>query len=359
MTKILFTVTTDLNYDQRMQRICSALADDGFEVKLIGRNLSDSPELIKTNFEQKRILCFFKKGKYFYLEYNIRLFFYLLFQKTDIICGIDLDTILPTYIVSRLRKKKFVYDAHEYFTESANLIHRKFEQRVWKKIEQFVLPKIKYAYTVNQSIANLFDKQYGVKFCVIRNVPNYQKVKLIEKEKVIVYQGAVRKERGLVELVKAMVNIDTKLVIAGGGELLNDLKKLSKNLNIEHKIDFTGQCTPQKLTEITQKAYIGISPLEPIGFNHLYSLSNKFLEYIQLEIPQIAMNFEEYNRINNKYKIGLLIDDTKADVFADKINNLLSDEELYARLKLGTQEAKEDLNWEREKEVLLNFYKKV
>ena len=129
MKKILFTVTTDLNYDQRMQRICSALSDEGFDVKLIGRNLSNSPPLNQTNFKQKRLSCYFNKGKFFYIEFNIRLFFYLLFQKTDVICGIDLDSILPSYFISKLRGKKFVYDAHEYFTESANLINRKTEQQ--------------------------------------------------------------------------------------------------------------------------------------------------------------------------------------------------------------------------------------
>lgn len=359
MTKILFTVTTDLNFDQRMQRICTALYDSGFQVKLIGRALKESTPLIKTSFEQKRIHCFFNKGKLFYFEFNLRLFLYLLFQKSDIICSVDLDTILPSFLVSKVKRKKLVFDAHEYFTESANLIHRKFEQQAWKAIESYILPKIKYAYTVNQSIANIFEKEYGVKFEVIRNVPYYKNNEDSVKQKNIIYQGAVRRDRGLDELVKSMQFIDSKLIIAGGGEFLNDLKNITKKIQIEHKVEFIGQCTPQELTEITKSAYIGISPLEPVGFNHLYSLSNKFLEYIQLEIPQIAMNFEEYKQINKKYNIGLLIDDTKAEIFAENINKLLHDYTLYTSLKLGASEAKKELNWENEKEKLIFFYHKI
>jgi len=357
--RILFTVTTDLNYDQRMQRICFALSDAGYDIKLIGRKQSNSNPLVKSNFKQKRINCIFQRGKFFYIEFNIRLFFYLLFQKTDIICGIDLDTILPAFIISKIRSKTFVYDAHEYFTESANLINRKFEQNMWKRIERFVVPKTKHAYTVNQSIANLFKKQYKVDFGVIRNTPHYQKIENSVKEKVIVYQGAVRKERGLKELVKAMQNVNSKLIIAGGGELLDELKILSKELDVSDKIEFIGQCTPQELSEITAKAYIGISPLEPIGFNHLYSLSNKFLEYIQLEFPQVAMNFVEYKRINNENEVALLMDNVKAEDFTSAINKLLSDDQLYAKLKKGTQIAKEELNWEEEKKVLVGFYDKI
>lgn len=360
MTKILFTVTTDLNYDQRMQRICTALSEEGYDVKLIGRKLkSSNPLLATTHYQQKRLNCFFQKGKFFYIEFNIRLFFYLLFQKADIICGIDLDTILPAFLVSTLKRKKFVYDAHEYFTESANLIHRKREQRIWKRVERFTVPKLKYAYTVNQSIADVFKKEYDVDFRVIRNVPYYRHVDQIEKEKLIVYQGAVRNERGLHQLVKAMKHVDGKLIIAGGGELLPELKQLASDIGVAGNIEFTGQLTPEALTEMTKKAYIGISPLTPAGFNHLYSLSNKFLEYIQLEIPQVAMNFAEYQRINDTFGVAELIDDVTPENFARAIHRLCNDQLLYNQLQQGTRKAKEELNWEKEKVVLIDFYTQV
>ena len=105
MSKILLTVTNDLTYDQRMQRICTSLANAGYEVQLTGRKLSNSKPLRTFSFQQKRLFCWFKKGKFFYLEYNIRLFFYLLFAKMDVICAIDLDTILPAFFVSKIRRK--------------------------------------------------------------------------------------------------------------------------------------------------------------------------------------------------------------------------------------------------------------
>src|SRR5438128_9931470 len=98
--KIFFTVTNDLSYDQRMQRICGSLASNGYEVTLVGRNKRSSPPLVKMNFNQKRITCWFQKGKWFYREYNCRLFLYLFFRRMDAICAIDLDTILPCLYIS-------------------------------------------------------------------------------------------------------------------------------------------------------------------------------------------------------------------------------------------------------------------
>ena len=105
MKKIFFTVTNDLTYDQRMIRICSSLANAGYQVCLVGRQRPHSKALRQQPFEQKRLKCFFERGKFFYLEYNIRLFFFLMFQRFDAICSIDLDTILPGFYVSKIKRK--------------------------------------------------------------------------------------------------------------------------------------------------------------------------------------------------------------------------------------------------------------
>ena len=75
MKRIYFTVTNDLTYDQRMHRICTSLAENGYDVTLVGFIKKDSVPLKKEKFRQKRLSCLFKKGKLFYAEYNTRLFF--------------------------------------------------------------------------------------------------------------------------------------------------------------------------------------------------------------------------------------------------------------------------------------------
>ena len=112
MNRIYLTVTNDLTYDQRMNRICSSLASAGYAVTLVGRKKRGSAPLQDKPFQQKRLFCFFEKGKLFYLEYNLRLLLFLLFQRFNIVCAIDLDTIMPCLISARLRGKKIVYDAH-------------------------------------------------------------------------------------------------------------------------------------------------------------------------------------------------------------------------------------------------------
>ncbi|RMF04386.1 MAG: glycosyltransferase, partial [Bacteroidetes bacterium] len=102
--RITCTVTNDLSHDQRMIRICSSLQAAGHEVCLVGRRLPHSPALVPRSFRQHRLPCWFRRGKLFYLEFQLRLLIYLLRHPPEVINAIDLDTLLPAYLLSRWRQ---------------------------------------------------------------------------------------------------------------------------------------------------------------------------------------------------------------------------------------------------------------
>ena len=77
MKRILCTVSNDLTFDQRMIRICTSLSEAGYEVTLVGRELPESRPAIQQPYAQKRLGLMFNKGKFFYLELNVRLFLLL------------------------------------------------------------------------------------------------------------------------------------------------------------------------------------------------------------------------------------------------------------------------------------------
>ena len=63
--KVIFTVTTDLSYDQRMGRICSALAEAGFEIELVGRKRKISKPLEQKNTSKLGYFVGSTKAKHF------------------------------------------------------------------------------------------------------------------------------------------------------------------------------------------------------------------------------------------------------------------------------------------------------
>jgi glycosyltransferase involved in cell wall biosynthesis len=356
--KIIFTVTNDLNYDQRMQRICGTLADAGYDVLLVGRKLKTSLPLSKKNYPQQRLTCWFNKGKLFYSEFNIRIFFFLLFKKMDCICAIDLDTILPCYYISKVKGVKRVYDAHEYFSQLDEVVSRPKIYRFWHSVERKMIPKFKNGYTVCDSLAEEFKKNYNANYKVIRNVPLlFESNEQVRPEDVILYQGAVNKGRGLDKLVLAMKSINAKLWVCGDGNFMEEMRSVAHANDLSQKVVFFGMIQPEELKKKTAQAYIAINPFEKAGLNQFLSLSNKFFDYIHAGIPQVTMNYPEYRRINDQIKIAELIDDLEPGTIANAVNKLLNDRELYSQLKRNCLKAKQELNWQKEKDKLLSFYK--
>ena len=136
-------------------------------------------------------------------------FFYLLFKKSDILWSNDLDTLLPNFIVSRLKRSKLIYDSHEYFTES---VYKKSSRKLWEKLEKKLFPRLKNVITVNDSIRKIYENKYHVPLTVIRNVPyqieglsNLSSFNFPDDKKILIMQGmGLNENRGAEEAVLMM-----------------------------------------------------------------------------------------------------------------------------------------------------------
>jgi glycosyltransferase involved in cell wall biosynthesis len=357
---IYFTVTNDLTYDQRMHRICHSLATNGYRITLVGRKLKSSRPLEQKAFEQKRLKCHFNKGFLFYLEYNTKLFFYLLTKKMDAVCAIDLDTILPCLAVSRLKSVKRVYDAHEYFTELKEVRTRPIIKWVWQQVEQLTVPQFKYGYTVSEGLAVEFAQKYKRSYIVIRNLPVLTAFEVVDKkEKYLFYGGAVNEARGFEYLIPAMVQIDCKLVVAGDGNFMAQLKSLIEQYKVGHKVELKGMVSPEDLRLYAQKATLGITLAEKEGINQYWALPNKFLDYIHAALPQVAMNYPEYIKINNQNNVAILIDELAIENVVKIVNEALGNNRLLEEMQKNCLIAREKLNWQKEEHVLINFYRSL
>src|SRR5690606_2388365 len=146
--------------------------------------------LQKMPFRQARIAGIFHRGFLFYAEFNIRLFFYLVWKRVDVICAIDLDTIIPCYMISVLKKILRVYDAHELFCVMKEVVSRPRIYTIWKWIKQKTVPRFKSDYTANSIIANEFHNMYGLNYAVIRNITKLSGLTIpVKTEKYLLYQG--------------------------------------------------------------------------------------------------------------------------------------------------------------------------
>ncbi len=363
MKTVILSVTNDLVTEQRVNKVAISLQKEGYEPILIGRK--SKYKISKSSYKKVRLRMIFSKGAFFYIEYNLKLFFYILLKKVDILVANDLDTLLANYLLSVIKRKKLVYDTHEYFTEVPELINRRFVKNIWLAIEKFILPKIKNSYTVCKSISDIYNDKYKIDMKVIRNVPIcYDKKKYLDSspfktdKKIIIYQGALNIGRGIEHMIEAMQYIDNAyFYIIGGGVMREKLEKKCIDLDLVRKVFFLGRINYHQLKQITPFADIGISIEENLGLNYYYSLPNKLFDYIQAHIPVLVSNFPEQKNIVNKYNIGLLIENHKPKHIADKIIIMLYNDDIYYKWKHNLIKASKELCWENENKKLIEIYK--
>jgi glycosyltransferase involved in cell wall biosynthesis len=389
--KAVFCVTNDLNTDQRMIRICSTLQAAGWEVELIGRKKRDSSELLKRDFKQTRLNCFFQRGKLFYLEYNIRLLCYLLFLKMDVLCVIDLDTALPGIFVKNTRNIFLVYDAHELFPMVPEVRNRKMVQRIWFWVERRIFKKADLIYTVGSALADYFQQKYHRKVEVIRNMPisltaesNFKittsnsvaadsKTANAAESKTanlhgsippipfkdgtfILYQGALNQGRGLERLLRILTQEQYSLLLVGSGDVEAELKQFVHDNQLQNRVHFMGFVRPEFLPQITRKARIGYNVSENEGLSYFLSLNNKFFDYVEAGLPSIINDFPEYAALTQEFKVGLVAE-LNDSVVAKKLRILMENDEIYQECVENCIKAREIWSWKNESQRLIELYK--
>jgi glycosyltransferase involved in cell wall biosynthesis len=358
--RIYLTVTNDLSTDQRMHRICGSLVKAGYEVVLVGRKRKQSTPLPILSFSMHRLHCWFDSGPFFYAEYNLRLFFYLLFVRMDAICAIDLDTLLPCYLVSVLRKKKRVLDAHELFTEMKEVASRPRIQKIWKFLERKLLPRFKTGYTVNEPIRDIFEEEYGVRYSVVRNCPLLRELPpKNSNERFIIYQGDVNEGRSFETLIPAFQKVDCELWIFGTGNFLEQAKAMVQQLSLQEKVLFKGKMDPEQLRLITPNALLGLTLFENKGLSNYLSLANRFFDYIHAGIPQLVVDYPVYRSILQEFKVGVLIADLSSDHLAEALNEMINDKEALEFMAQNCLKAREQFNWQKEEKELIAVYQKL
>jgi glycosyltransferase involved in cell wall biosynthesis len=367
--KVLVSVINNISTDQRIAKVCASLENNGYEISIIGTDLYGLPPL-RRRYQTQRFPLFFQKGFLLFAEFNFKLFWKLLFQsdKDTILLSNDLDSLFPNYLISKIKKIPLVFDSHEIYSELPS-VQERFSQKIWRKLEKFLIPKMKYFYTVSESYADFFEKKYKNRPIIVRNMPFLQKnddfpldfdlpKKSNKTQKILIYQGAVSAGRGIDKMIQAMQFIENaQLWIIGEGLEKTEYENLAKKLNLTQKIFFLGTILPEKLKKITPLADAGLCLEEDLGLSYRFALPNKLFDYIHSEIPVLGTNLPEIENLVKKYGIGETIDNHSLKNIAENTQKLLSNGKDFYKNCLKT--AKNELNWEAEEPKLLSLFDSI
>ena len=310
----------------------------------------------------RRFRMLVKRGPFFYVFYNTRLFFYLLFrQKPAMLVAVDLDTLTANYLVSAFRRIPLLYDSHEYFTEVPELMDRPVVKRIWQRIERAIVPKLKAGIAVSESIAAVYRATYGVAFRAIRNVPvslspgvSGDLQDTYPSAYKLMYQGALNRGRGIELMIEAMRYIpDAVLFIVGDGDVRTDLQSQVHRLKLTDRVVFPGRLLPRHLSRITAQCDLGFSLEEDLGLNYRLALPNKIFDYIQARVPVLCSDLPEMASLVKTYSVGEVCRDRSPQALAEQVREILKNKEKRDMWRIQLDQAANALCWEMEEQKLV------
>lgn len=359
--KIITSAFSNLYTDQRIEKVCRSLYENGYDVELIGNNWSGE-EKMERPYPFSRITLFSKSLKTAYFEFNWKLY-HELKRKADhntILHANDVDALLPNYLISKKLNIPLVFDSHEIFSEMP-AIQGKMSQKIWRYLEKKVIPNLKFMITASGSYAKWFQTKYGICPIIVQNAPRKTQFTFEAFEnnpKIILYQGVINPFRGIDKVILAMHYIDNAVLkIAGNGPKKKEYEDLVRKENLQSKVLFIGKIKPDELKKITVTADVGISIEENGGDSYLYSLPNKVLDYIQARVPLVMAPLPEMQNIRNLFDIGEIIADHHPENIARAINQVLQKGRKSYQNEL--EKASETFCWENEEAKLLDIFEKA
>jgi glycosyltransferase involved in cell wall biosynthesis len=177
-------------------------------------------------------------------------------------------------------------------------------------------------------------------------------------KKIVLLQGAfIDPDRGGVELVEAMQYIEgVLLLIIGDGRDIVNLKEIVAAKKLNEKVRILPRMAFQELRQYTANVDIGVSLDKPLHLNYTYSLPNKMFDYIHAGTPVLVSDLPELRRIVDQYGVGKVLPEVKPQTIAQTLREMFADPD-YAMWKKNCLLARNELNWQRESEVIRSVYK--
>ncbi|MBV8327052.1 glycosyltransferase family 4 protein [Chryseobacterium sp.] len=359
--KIIISAFSNLYTDQRIEKVCRTLYENGYQIELIGNDWNGAGKMERP-YPFSRIHLASKSLKTAYFEFNWKLY-QKLKKKADqhtALYANDVDALYPNYLIAQKLNIPLIFDSHEIFSEMP-AIQGKMSQKIWRHVEKTIIPKLGNMITASGSYAKWFQKKYGINPVVIQNAPrrlNFSGKISDNDPKILLYQGAINPFRGIDKVILAMHHLDGVILkIAGDGPMKAEYERLVTEENLQHKVQFLGKLIPENLRNITITADCGMSIEENGGESYLYSLPNKVLDCIQARVPLILSDFPEMKRIKSHFDIGEIIADHRPETISAAVQKVL------AKGRTGYREELENASkvycWENEEVKLLEFVQKV
>lgn len=285
------------------------------------------------------------------------------------------DFFFPLGRIFQLFNSRFIYDKHdcvpelfeERFSHKNKIIYRilKIAENMTEKIADHILT------TNDSSKRNVINNQIS-ECCitVVRNAPDLEKFPSdvaapSDRETIKVgYVGNMNRQDCIDLLLKSVHYIkfekertDIQFVLIGNGSAYQELTIMSRDLNIDDIVEFTGRLLPAKAYQRLASVDICVQPDRKNTFTDSCTMV-KDLEYMALAKPIVAFDLEETRYSCDK--AALYAKNNSHEDFARQILKLAEDSKLRSYMGgLGRKRLYEQFTWSHSEKKLLKAYETV
>ncbi|MFH1263132.1 MAG: glycosyltransferase family 4 protein [Pseudomonadota bacterium] len=280
--------------------------------------------------------------------------------------------LIPAGIILKFFGRRVIYDVHE--DVPASIRSRDYIPRPLRwtisacmTILEKIIGLLFDAFcAATPSIARRFPKH---KTTTLQNFPllgdTYRIAKSVTDSAThhrIVYTGNIARERGAVEMVRAMARVNREipatLTLVGRFSppaLEQEIRQMSA---FEH-VDFLGWRSYAEANEVMEGASVGLVLYHPAP-NHTEAMPNKMFEYMGVGIPVIASFFPLWKWIVEEARCGLVCDPCDPQAIGDAILWILKHRAEAHEMSLrGMEAARTKYNWSAEETKMLELYDRI
>lgn len=388
----------DYPWDVRVEKVCKAMTDADYEVRLVCRNKKMSPEYEWLgNLHIHRLSCPIKHEKIneaisfpFFLNplWISKVFHIARFKKVDALLVRDLPLCLTAVLVGKALGIPIILDMAENYPEMMrdlwkwkgfkmqNILIR--NPLLVKLIELLSIKLVDHIVVVVKESAERLIR-LGVpptKITIVMNTPLLDRknsaitkgdevVSVTEKTEFrVVYLGLLEDPRGIGTAIEAMKTVrkraqNCKLIIIGDGNDAKNFRELTRSLNLEDVVIFMGWMQYENALRYVSACDVGLVPHYAVA-SWNSTIPNKLFDYMSLSKPVIVSDALPTKRIIEEEGCGLVFESRNPQSLASCIIKLYEDKTLCSELALRGREAIEKkYNWEHEAEKLMDALKRV
>ena len=347
------------------------LIKDGHEVTVVTyRDSADVPE-----YENYKGVNVYRVDNYMihpnnFIDWIMQLNFNMLSKATEIINkegGFDVIHAHDWLVTYAAKSLKNAYDipivATIHATEAGRNSGIHDETQRYINDTEWLLTYEATEVIVNSNyMKNEIQRLFGLPFDKINVIPNginlsnftgierdydFRRQYAMDNEKIILYVGRLVYEKGVQHLIAAMPKIlsnynDAKLIIAGRGGMMDELRAEASNLGLNDKIYFTGYLNSKQVQKMYKCADVAVFPstYEPFGI--------VALEAMLAGVPTVVSDVGGLDEIVTHGVDGMKSYAGNANSIADSVTALLYDHQLATNVsKKAKQKVKDQFNWEK------------